>query len=70
MERNNRKERLEVCPNAPQRTTKRRYVLWNQAHVHPLWSRRVYRVMAKVSLCSKVVIPDYYPCCKGYRLER
>src|SRR5262249_36023422 len=35
-----------------------------------LWSRRVHCVMAKESLCSKVVIRDYYRCCVGYRLER
>jgi len=28
-----------------------------------MWSRCVHRVIAKVSLCSRVVIPDYYPCC-------
>ena len=32
---------------------------------HTWWSRYVHRVMAKESLCSKVVLPDYYPCCEG-----
>src|SRR5919205_3544504 len=26
--------------------------------------------MAKVSLCGRIVIPDYYPCCEGDRPER
>ena len=26
--------------------------------------------MAKVSLCSRIIIPDYYPCCQGERPER
>jgi hypothetical protein len=28
-------------------------------------SRRVHCVIAKESLCSKVVTPDDYPCCEG-----
>jgi hypothetical protein len=35
-----------------------------------LWSRLVHRVMATESLCSKVVIFDYYPCCEDSRPER
>ena len=52
------------------RTTSTKNVSSVPVRCNTLWSRLVYRAMAKVSLCNKIVIPDYYPWCEGDRPER